>query len=183
MLSWELCSTSSPAAAGRSRPGALLPACSSLHGDPHLRERPYLGSGYRTQLYHFSDEEIQLVMTPLEGGNRAELLYHRFCLCHKAACVSSASSSAPVPFIPWFYSPLGRWTAMEGMFFGWWSRLFQIQQKKEAFKAASTFFCRGEPVHVSEQLQSGSEQLPVHVRGPLRFSAASNLPFMLKTAF
>lgn len=34
-----------------------------------------------------------------------------------------------------------------------------------------------------KQLQSGSEQLPVHVRGPLRFSAASNLPFMLKTAF
>lgn len=55
--------------------------------------------------------------------------------------------------------------------------------KIEAFKAASTFFCREESVHVSEQLQSGREQLPVHVRGPLRFSAASNLPFMLKTAF
>lgn len=29
---------------------------------------------------------------------------------------------------------------------------FKYNKKREAFKAASTFFCRGEPVHVSEQL-------------------------------
>lgn len=72
-----------------------------------------------------------MVLTLLEGGSRAELLSGCFCLCHKAAWVSSAGGSAPSLFIQWLYSPSGRWIAMEGMFFDWWSQLFQSQPKKE----------------------------------------------------
>lgn len=62
---------------------------------------------------------------------------------------------------------------------------FKCKKKKGggAFKAALTIFYRKGYIHISEQLLSGSEQLPVHMQGPLRFSAASKLSFSLKTDF